>query len=333
MHISEKTTGIRPVSPVSATAEMMAEAASVFMASLSDEQRNKSVYRVNSEERSNWSYLPKKRAGVALFEMDKQQQKLALALLATGLSRRAYVQALGIMSLERVLREMEQSEEYDPDRFYVTIFGTPSGSSPWGWRVEGHHISINFLIVEGSEIAVTPNFLGANPAMVTSGNQKGFRVLPAEEDYGRRLLLSLDPFRRSLAVIAAHAPADIVTRREQRVRMDAPVGISVSRMSEVQRNLLFGLLSVYTSRMPEKLADVCMERIEKDGFGHIHFAWAGADQPGMPHYYRLHGPGFLVEYDNTQNNANHIHTVWRDFRNDWGDDSLKAHYERAHRGQ
>ena len=332
MHILENTTAISSVNPVSTSAEMMAAAASVYVASLSDEQKGRSVYPVNSGERWNWSYLPTKRAGIALFEMDKQQQRLALALLATGLSRRAYAQALGIMSLEKILKEMEQFEGYDPDNFYVTVFGTPSCSAPWGWRVEGHHISINFLIVEGSEIAVTPNFLGANPAMVTSGNLKGFRVLAAEEDYGRRRLLSLDPFRRSLAVIAADAPADIVTRREQLVKMDAPVGISVSRMNGEQRNLLFDLLNVYSTRMPEKLADACMERIERDGFGHIHFAWAGADQPGMPHYYRLHGPGFLIEYDNTQNDANHIHTVWRDFRNDWGDDLLKAHYARSHSG-
>jgi len=330
MHIPEKFAGIRPISLISETAEMMAEAASVYLASLSDEQRSRSVYPVNSEERSNWSYLPKKRAGIALLEMNKQQQRLALALLATGLSQRAYIQTLGIMSLEKILKETEHSEEYDPDHYTITIFGSPSRSDPWGWRFEGHHISVNFLVVEDSEIAFTPGFLGANPALVKSGPLKGFRVLSAEEDYGRQLLLSLDPLRGSLAVISMNAPADILTRWEPRVKMDDPVGISVSRMNEEQRKLLLNLLSVYVSRMPDRLADTCFEKIDKDGIGHIHFAWAGSDQPGKPHYYRLHGPGFLIEYDNSQNNANHIHTVWRDFTNDWGDDLLMSHYAKSH---
>lgn len=316
----------------SRTAQDMYEAAVPFLAALSPEQKRRVLFPVEDGERLNWDYRPRERSGLPLRDMDNSQQKLALSLLSSGLSRRANIQALQIMSLEKVLRGIEGSSEAyrNPDSYYLTLFGGPSTQSPWGWRLEGHHVSINVLVVDGREIAPTPNFLGANPARVPEGPLSGFRVLAAEEDLARRLLSSLNPGQFSRAVIDEAAPHDIVTGMDPRVNVDQPVGLSFYEMDDSQRTALSDLISEYVSRLPNDLSDAYLDRIEKEGKAHIHFAWAGKREAGEPHYYRIHGPSFFVEYDNTQNNANHIHTVWRDIRNDWGDDLMKRHYASAH---
>jgi hypothetical protein len=311
------------------TAKRMAEAATTFLASLEPEQRRRAVFGVDDEERLNWHYIPKDREGLTLKELSSSQQKLAYALLSSGLSKRGYGQALTIMSLESILADLEGTVRRfprDPDLYHVTVFGTPSDEKGWGWRVEGHHVSVNMLVVGGNRIAPTPSFFGANPARVPKGGLEGLRVLAAEEDLARRLLAALNGAHHQRAVIATEAPADIITRAEQRVKPDAPAGVAAKEMSEGQRHLLMDLVQEYVHRMPEDVADTRLNRIEKEGTGHIHFAWAGPEERGQPHYYRVQGPGFLVEYDNTQNSANHIHSVWRDLRGDWGDDLLAEHY-------
>ena len=338
-----QTAGINVRSPAAAadtaieleseTAQRMAEAASTFLAALTPEQRGRAVYPVDSEERLNWHYIPRDRRGMPFKELDGSQQKLAHALLSSGLSQRGYAKAVTIMSLEKVLGQLEgpgRRHVRDPELYYVTLFGTPSDAAPWGWRVEGHHVSLNFLVVEGRRIAPTPNFFGANPAQVPGGDLAGLRVLAAEEDLARRLLAALDPAQRGRVLQAAEAPADILTRAAHRVQPDSPVGLAAGAMTEHQARLLLQLVGEYVSRMPRDVADTRMNRIEKDGTGQIHFAWAGTEAVGGPHYYRLQGPSFLVEYDNTQNNANHIHTVWRDLAGDWGEDLLAGHYARSH---
>lgn len=317
------------------TAQMMTEAARTFLVGLEPEQRKRVLFPLNSAERLNWDYRPKPRKGVPLKEMDSSQQQLAYALLASGLSRSGNSKALNIMSLEKVLKALEggtSSFTRDPLLYYVSLFGEPSHESAWGWRLEGHHVSVNFLLVKSREIAPTPNFFGANPAHVFHGPLKGLRVLSDEEDQARRLLTSLDRAAQNRAIIAEEAPADIVTRWEPRVRMDDPAGLAASQMTEDQQKLLMKLVSIYTNRLPREAAAKHLNRIEKEGKGHVHFAWAGSAETGKPHYYRLHGPSLLIEYDNTQDKANHIHSVWRDPRNDWGDDLLKEHYTRAHEG-
>lgn len=315
------------------TTQRMLAAATTFLASLTPNQKSQVLFGRDSPERFNWDYRPRQRTGLPLKEMDSGQQKLAYALLASGLSQGANIKALNIMSLEKVLRELEGPKSLynrDPDLYYVTIFGTPSKDLPWGWRIEGHHLSVNFLMVNGKEIAVTPNFFGANPARVLEGSLSGLRILAGEEDRARQLLGSLDQEQRAQATIATEAPADIITGSEARVKIDAPIGIAVSKMREEQQNLVMELITEYVSRMPEDIAEKRMNLIEKEGKRYIHFAWAGSDVRGKPHYYRLHGPSFFVEYDNTQNNANHIHTVWRDIKDDWGEDLLKNHYKKSH---
>jgi hypothetical protein len=328
----------------SETARRMAEAATTFLASLSADQRERASFPVASDERRNWHYIPRERQGLAFKDMDASQVQLAHALLSSGLSRRGYAKAVTIMSLEKVLGELEGTVRRfprDPELYYVTLFGTPSDDAPWGWRVEGHHVSVNVLVAGGQRIAPTPNFFGANPAKVPGEGATGYphpgavpgltglRVLAAEEDLARRLLAALDGGRRERAILDPEAPGDILTRSERYVKPDTPAGVAAGDMTDGQSHLLMDLVGEYVGRMPEDVADTRMNQIEKAGRAHIHFAWAGPQEVGKPHYYRLQGPSFLVEYDNTQNNANHIHSVWRDFAGDWGEDLLAGHYARS----
>ena len=328
------------ISPLSALAHRMGEAATTWLSSLTPGQLCHAVYTVADDERKNWHYIPRTRSGLSLRELSGGQQKLAFRLLATGLSERAYGQALAIMSLEAVLAELEgpaRNNPRDPDLYHFTVFGTPSDTEPWGWRVEGHHISLNFLIAGG--IASAPQFFGSNPGKVPAhgltdsglAGMAGFRVLALEEDLGRRLITMLDHAQRHRAIILPEAPRDILTTFQRNVTRETAIGLAASSMTEDQQHLLHTLIETYARRMPEALADHQLDRIARDGTGHIHFGWAGGEHVGDPHYYRLQGPGFLVEYDNTQNGANHIHTVWRDFDAEWGDDLLANHYaERRH---
>jgi hypothetical protein len=333
LNVGQKTrtiVGRRPESDL-----RMAEAAVNLLASLSSDQRERALFPVDGEERLNWHYIPRERKGISFKELDGSQSKLVHALISSGLSQEGYQKAMTIMSLEKILKEIEgptRRFERDPDLYFISLFGTPSTESPWGWRLEGHHISLNFLIINGKQIASTPNFFGANPAEVPAGYPlAGLRTLQAEEDLARDLLASLKPTQCSHTIIEAEAPADIVTRADAHATLDTPSGLSAKEMTKDQHLILFTLIREYLNRMPEDIAGRQMEQIEKEGVRYIHFAWAGPRERRKPHYYRIHGPSFLVEYDNTQNDANHIHSVWRDLRNDWGEDSLRHHYQRSHR--
>ncbi|MBI4775154.1 MAG: DUF3500 domain-containing protein [Deltaproteobacteria bacterium] len=315
------------------TGKRMFEVGAALLAALSPYQRSKTLLPAASEERTHWDYRPGQRIGLPLKEMESSQQKRALSLLASGMSRDGYRKALAIMSHEKLLGEVEGATGYhvrDPDLYFVVFFGEPSLESPWAWRMEGHHVSVNFFVMNTGEIAPTPNFLGANPARVFNGPLAGLRILAAEEDLARGLVNSFEGNLRARALVDTEAPADIITEWKPRVKPDLPIGLPLAEMTADQRESLMNLVWLYVTRLPEDVADVQMNRIEKEGRGLIHFAWAGSTAPGEPHYYRMHGPRFLVEYDNTQNHANHIHTVWRDLTNDWGDDLLETHYARSH---
>jgi hypothetical protein len=334
MHIPTPTAAARRTMDLASnTGLRMAEAAQSFLASLHADQRTKALFPMGSPERLNWDYRPRSRQGLPLLEMDSSQQRFAFALLLSGLGRQGQTKALNIMALETILGEMEGRggrHRRDPDLYFLTVFGEPSDRTPWGWRLEGHHLSLNYLVTDGKHIAPTPNFFGANPARVPDGRMAGFRVLAPEEDLARTLLKSLAPVQQSRAIVAPEAPPDIITGSEPRVKLDAPSGIPFSELTDVQQGILIDLVFEYVARTPEDVADMRMNRIEKEGKQYIRFAWAGGQNPGEPHYYRLHGPSFLLEYDNTQNHANHIHTVWRDLHDEWGLDLLKSHYGHAH---
>jgi hypothetical protein len=304
----------------------MAEAAKNFLDSLTPEQRAKATFAFGDEQRFDWHFIPRERKGIPFKELNEKERKLAHDFLKTGLSQRGYLKATTIISLELVLRALERSEHRDPELYFFSVFGTPSAKEPWGWRVEGHHLSLNFTVVKGTMVATTPSFFGANPAEVQEGPRKGVRALKGEEEIARELLLSLDEKQRAQALFEKTAPRDIVTGHAAKVDPLAPAGIGAGQLNPRQTELLKKLLDEYASNMPTDLASERLEKLQRAGFEKIHFAWAGSSERFQPHYYRIQGPTFLVEYDNTQNSANHIHSVWRDFDGDFGRDLLREHY-------
>ncbi len=310
----------------------MVQAADAFLASLTPAQRSKARFAFEDAERLNWHFVPRARRGLPLKEMSAEQRGLAHGILRAGLSRRGYLTASTIIDLELVLREMGESPRFrDPELYFFSVFGTPSRAAPWGFRAEGHHLSLNFTLVRDTLIATAPAFFGANPAEVRSGARRGLRALANEEDIGRELVMALDERQRARALIAAVAPRDIVTGNAARVEPLSPIGIRATELRPEQAAILVRLLEVYLGRMAEPLAARRRAALERTDFAEVAFGWAGSTRRGEPHYYRIQGPSFLVEYDNTQNGANHIHSVWRDFDGDFGRDLLREHYRGADR--
>jgi hypothetical protein len=308
----------------------MAEAANKFLAALTPEQRGKATYGFTNDERFNWHFIPKPRNGLPFKEMTPPQLELGRALLRTGLSPRGFTKATNVMLVcEQVLRDLEnQAPRRDPALYYVTIFGKPD-QSPWGWRVEGHHLALNFAIDTNDVVSVTPNFMGSNPGEVASGPYKGLRNLGAEEDLGRQLAASLSEDQRKTGIFATDAPKDIITGNSRKVSPVEPFGIAASKLTKAQQEVLQSLIKEYVFRFRSELAERDLKKIQAAGLEKIYFAWAGSLARGQGSYYRVQGPTFLMEYDNTQNNANHVHTVWRDFENDFGEDLLRRHYEQT----
>ena len=312
------------------SATAMSSAASKWLASLSPEQRDRAVFPFDSEERMRWHYVPNEtfpRKGLTIKDMTESQRALAHELLKTGLSARGYLTATSIMELEKVLRAIEGGVRMarDHEAYLFSVFGTPGDKQAWGWRFEGHHLSVRFDVVGAKMTASSPAFFGANPAEVRDGPQKGTRVLGAEEDAGRALLDSLDATERAAAILPIEAPGDILTTTKVTVDPLSPIGIKASALTKPQRELLMSLIDVYAGLMAADVAAERMDRLKKAGLDNIAFAWAGETEKGKKHYYRLQGPTFLVEYDNTQNDGNHIHSVWRDFNGDFGRDLLREH--------
>jgi hypothetical protein len=305
----------------------MRAAALAFLKSLDDEQRQAATYDFADDERHRWQYTPGPRGGLSLARMDPSQLWLAMRLLDSGLSDTGAVTARSIIELEPLLRAIEEQaripgfERRNPDLYWFSVFGDPSGSEPWGWRVGGHHLCLHFTEV-GDGVSVTPLFFGANPARVPAGEQEGLRVLGPEEDLARALLNGLDEHQRGRAVVSDEAPRDILTGNEVRAQIAAvPTGIGYQDLDEGQRASLRRLVDLYLDRV-RKPTPVGLEQVT--------FAWAGSSTPGEGHYYALRSDTFLVEYDNTQNHANHVHTVWRDLGRDWGEDLLAEHYVESH---
>ena len=304
-----------------------------FLSTLNEKQRDRASFPFADPERRNWAYVPQKRNGLPLGDMNREQRTAAFGVLGTGLSDRGVRLAHGIIELEGTLRGLEGVVSglflgRDPDRYYLSLFVEPDGAIPWGWRFEGHHLSVNVTDLGPHGQIVAPLFMGANPARVPSGPKEGHRLLAAEQDVAFELLGMLDPPQRARATIAAQTFGDIVTRSDPTVTPMAFTGLPAAEMTADQRRQLRRLLDVYAGRMTDSSARRQLQRIDEAGFERLHFAWAGAHQPGQPHYYRIHGPTVLVEFDNSQGSANHIHTVWRDLENDFGGDLLKKHYTR-----
>ncbi|HYW30491.1 MAG TPA: DUF3500 domain-containing protein [Gemmatimonas sp.] len=319
-----------------AQAAMLSPPARAFLSGLDASQRATASFRFDDPERINWAYVPQRRAGLPLKDMNDTQRAAGFALLGTGLSARGTSLARGIIDLERTLGELEGFSlppGRDPGRYFVSLFAAPGDTLPWGWRFEGHHLSVNVTELGPHGQVVAPLFMGANPARVPTGPQQGQRLLAQEEDLGFALLRLFDPQQRARAIIAAGTFGDIVTGSDPAVRSMPLAGLPAAAMTVDQQRQLRQLLALYAGRMADTSASRQLRRIEEAGFERLHFAWAGASAPGAPHYYRIHGPTVLVEYDNSQNNANHIHTVWRDLENDFGVDLLRKHYARQPHGR
>ena len=314
------------------TIPSMTRTATAFLNSLSPEQRSKATFEFADDERMNWHFTPVERQGLPIKEMEPFQRQLARGLVASGLSQEGYIKATTIMSLEQVLFEAEGTGgriERDEELYFVSIFGSPSESGRWGWRFEGHHLALNFTIDNG-RVVTTPSFHGANPAEVREGRMAGLRPLGDEEDLARSLLDSLDAEQKAAAIIEAEAPRDIITGSDRIAQPGDPTGLRAARMTADQKTKLLAIVTEYVFNKAPESANKSLDEIRRAGTDAIYFAWAGSPERGEAHYYRVQGPTFLIEYDNTQNDANHIHSVWRDLEKDFGTDLLAAHYRASH---
>ncbi len=314
------------------SAAAMAGAATRLLESLTPAQRAETVFPLESDERVRWNFIPTEmfpRRGLRLGDMTSEQRAFAHDLLSTGLSQRGYLTVTAIMDLEVILQEIEGGDRFDrnPETYFFSVFGTPSTEGAWGWRVEGHHVSLHFTVVDGTAVAAAPAFFGTNPAQVRTGPKTGLRVLREREDAARALVLSLDPEQRATAIIGGTAPADILTEAEVDIDPLTPAGLRAADLREAQRALLLQVIDAYLSLMPADVAAERMMVIREAGLDAVGFVWAGPTERGAQHYYRVQGPTFLIEYDNTQGGGNHVHSVWRDFNGDFGRDLLREHLQ------
>jgi hypothetical protein len=319
------------------TAAEIAAAVQAWLGSLVESQRSRAMFPFEDQERFVWAYTPGTRKGLAVGDMRPDQRAASNAILASALSNRTAAEVNAIMALETVLGRLERAEgrsgwlRRDPDLYWFAVFGTPGTTAPWSWRVGGHHVAVHVTVADDRVIGSTPSFLGANPAVVPSGPGAGTRTLPGEEQLARTLLSALTPAERAVAVVDEVAPADILTGigRHADVR-SVPVGVRHADLGAPRQAMLERLIRHYVDRARREVAEATWELIAGADLGDATFAWAGPQEPGRGHYYAIRGPRFVIEYDNTQNGANHIHSVWRDLDNDWGEDLLAAHLATAH---
>lgn len=320
------------------SAAAMTDAARRFLDSLTPEQRKQATYPFGDAERLRFNFIPDEafpRNGLPLKAMTEPQRKLAHALLRTALSERGYLTYTQIIELEKILRMVEGGVKLarDPDAYRLTIFGEPAPKATWGWRFEGHHISLHFSVVDGTAVASTPSFAGSNPAEVRIDHpMKGQRVLGQLEDTARALVMALDEKQRGVAIINQTAPREIVTTNQLDINPLSPEGLKASAMTPAQRDLLLKVIDAYAGLMAPDIAADRLAKIKQAGLENVAFAWAGPVERGAQHYYRVQGPTFLIEFDNTQNNGNHVHSIWRDFKGDFGRDLLREHIRTAHLG-
>ncbi|MBL8295364.1 MAG: DUF3500 domain-containing protein [Bryobacterales bacterium] len=341
--------------PSNEPANLMVTTAARFVDSLSPAQKAGTVFALDSKERVQWHYFPERgfkaeygrdRQGIMFKEMDPKQRHLAYALMSSGLSQAGFIKTTTIMSIEEIVRviEADTTGHRDAERYHFTIFGTPASTGTWAWRVEGHHVVLNFTLRDGKVVSASPTFFGANPHEVPLPPHKGLRPLDREEDLARQLVQSLDAKQRKRAIYDEAAPFDILSMGTVRARLEAsPVGIPASALNPRQRALLTEVIAEYANNIAEPLAAHRREQARRAPLDKLYFAWAGTTErppirtpeigrptTGYRHregvYYRVQSPEFLIEFNNTQNYANHSHSVWRDWKGDFGLDVLSLHH-------
>ncbi len=312
--------------------------ASKFIYSLDKDQQLKASFPYDDDERYNFHFVPKdNRKGISLNELTPSQKGAAMSLLKSCLSVDGYRKTTEIMQLEMILKAIEKRKDTDhyrdPGKYFISIFGIPGKNTVWGWRVEGHHVAFNFSASKNKLVATTPGFMGSNPAVVQDGPQKGKEILKDETDKGFTLLRSLSQNQMKAVIIDSIAPADIFTFNKRNALIEHAGGLKWSSMNSLQQQNLLKLIQVYVHRYTKLFADEMMKDIQQAGLENLRFSWAGAREPGIghPHYYRVQGPTIIIEYDNTQNDANHVHAVIRDLKHDFGGDELMEHYKSGHK--
>ncbi len=302
----------------------MSEAAKGFLASISPAQKSEATFKFDDPERLNWHFIPRPRKGLPLKSLEGASLKAAHTFIRSGLSEAGYDQTLNVMSLEELLYLLEggereaRRERRDPDKYYLSVFGEPSDTGNWGWRLEGHHISLNFTIKDGKVVSSTPEFFGANPGTVDAGKGRQIRVLGPEEDIARQILKHCTPEQQKVCWISKEAPGEVPGPNLPQAVVGAPVGLPYGQMSEDQKKLLQELLSEYLKNLPADIEQERRDAINAAGIDKLHFAWFGLSELHDPHHYRVQGPTFVIEYNNTQNNANHVHSMWRNLKGDFG---------------
>lgn len=324
-------------------AKEMHAAAHKLLKSLEPTQQESIRFKFDDPLRLDWQFIPMERKGLGLKAMKPHQRGLAMCLVQSALSHRGFATSMEIMALEQVLSEMENNPvKRDPTKYHLFLFGEPSLDESWGWRIEGHHLSISITIAKtdnGQVVTTNPSFFGSNPAEIRSGPMKGQRVLGDLEDVGRKLVKQLSVEQKAKAVLEGKAPKDVINGPNQgQAQPLLPKGIAASELDQTCQGLLKDLLTLYLDKFRHELVKAERETLLGDGFGEITFAWIGPIQKGKPHYFRVQGKTFVLEYDNTQNKANHVHVVWRDLTNDFGKNALnqsglKEHYQKEHSGR
>jgi uncharacterized protein DUF3500 len=338
------------------TAARMVAAAVALLAALTAAQRKQACFSFG-DERRDWSFAPTRdRGGLPIGALDDGQRRLAHELIVTGTSLPGYTKVVSVMAMEHVLRALAPADAalFDPERYCFKVFGTP-GENAWGWQFAGHHVSLNFTVVSGRYISPTPCLLGSEPASYGI-----LAPLADDEELGFRLVHSLDAAQRDAAIIWHRPPPDFATRIALRIgdteRPDpvfgpepdyrlsederdilsyvraSPKGLSAGQLNLRQLDELAAIVGAFARRLPDEVAGVQMRELERAGLDNLTFAWAGGTEPGDRHYFRVQGQTLLIEHDNTQANGNHIHSVWRNPADDFGDDVLAEHYRRHHPG-
>ncbi len=330
------TPALRDVDDERAAVAIASEAARAFVASLSEAQRTAATAPLGDPSRTKWGFVPAQYPGVMLGELDAAQRDAARAMLRAVLSERGLATVDAIVALEDELHARESARgrdasHRDPRRYWLQVFGEPAERGAWAMRLQGHHVSLHAAFADGAMAGGSPRFFGSNPHRLPDGPRAGERVLAAEEDLARALLSSLSDEQRAVAVVDPVAPPDVVLGpARQAADAGIPRGVSYAAMVPAQRAALLLLVEHFAHALAPEFAEVDLQRIRDAGLDAVVFCWMGSVEPGQGHYWRAQGPTFVVEYDCTQDGANHVHTVWRDFERDFGGDPLRAHYEAAH---
>ncbi len=316
----------------------MRGAAVAFLNSLTPELRDQATFTLDDKERKAWSNLPStsfKREGVSFKEMTPEQRSAGHQLLQSTLSSQGYLKTTGIMHLDEILKGLAQKRRpnrtpmFGHDLYWIGIFGNPQTDKSWGWQLDGHHLALNITVV-GDEVSVRPAFMGSDPARLPEGTYSGWMVQKGEDDKGKKLFASLNPKQRAKAVIDDVAPRDVITGPTRGDQLKEPSGLPASELTAAQKDLLMSLIDEYVHNYEHNIAHIQLDKIMDAGFDKLHFAWAGTGKD-KPYYYRIHGPTVIIEFDNhyppgrNSGAVNHIHTVFREPGNDYGEDLLRKH--------